>query len=589
MGYRLMLALLSASPVFAFVNGQYASKVIGQANFTTASAPISAATVKMATNVLYDDTHHRLFVTDGGVGNIRVLIFDTSGGITNGMNATWVLGQPDFTSSGSYWYPSRQDRFKTPGSLAYDPATQRLFVSDISRILVWDLSGGITNGMNATYVLGQPNFTASAPPPLSASATLIGLSSLSWDPEFKRLFVGGSNRVTVFDLSGGITNGMNASWVLGQSDFVSNSSGMTQSKFDLVMSLAYDVKSRGLFVGDQRNNRVLVFDLSAGITNGMNASYVLGQPDFTSKTAATGPSRTAGVWAVEFDPVAQRLFVEFSAPNYRVSIFDLSNGISNGMNASGILGAPSFYTSYTAGFSAYKLNNTWSISFDSVNRRLFAADGARVMIFDENDNTFGGTPSVCIGSTTTICGTVTAAENSAALTNVPVQLLDWQRKLLATQKTNTLGGFSFSSGLVLNSTYTVVPLVARTQSASPSMVTVPALTAVGATINLQIRGRTGTLQVTGNPPGSAVLISTASYPAADAPPINPSAPTAGIVSAAVELSGTATAQLPAGAYYVTCWIPQFSGASATYVRTPAAGSDGPFTINPDGAVSVTCN
>ena len=45
-----------------------------------------------------------------------------------------------------------------------------------------------------------------------------------------------------------------------------------------------------LFVGDGNNARVMVFDIST-ITNGENATNVLGQPDFTTKTAATTQSK----------------------------------------------------------------------------------------------------------------------------------------------------------------------------------------------------------------------------------------------------------------------------------------------------------
>ena len=108
---------------------------------------------------------------------------------------------------------------------------------------------------------------------------------LVFDNVHKRLFIvdESSNRVLVFDLSNGITNDMNASNVLGQPDFTSDSfDTCTVSKGGEFQGIGYDEKNQALFVEDNSCNRVVIFDLSSGISNGMNASMVLGQPDFTS-------------------------------------------------------------------------------------------------------------------------------------------------------------------------------------------------------------------------------------------------------------------------------------------------------------------
>src|SRR5258705_174774 len=77
---------------------------------------------------------------------------------TNGQIATYVLGQPDFTSNTAV---AAASGMSLPGGVAYSTSTQQLFVADhCERVLVFDLSSGITNGMNARYVLGEPNFTS---------------------------------------------------------------------------------------------------------------------------------------------------------------------------------------------------------------------------------------------------------------------------------------------------------------------------------------------------------------------------------------------------------------------------------------------
>src|SRR5947207_127987 len=74
-----------------------------------------------------------------------------------------------------------------------------------------------------------------------------------------------------------------ATYVLGQNDFTSVTSGKTQNTMKFPANLAYDSDNARLFVGDVTNNRVLVFNVAPGsVANRMNASNVLGQTDFTS-------------------------------------------------------------------------------------------------------------------------------------------------------------------------------------------------------------------------------------------------------------------------------------------------------------------
>jgi len=118
------------------------------------------------------------------------------------MNAAFVLGQPDFTTGTA---ATTQAGMSAPSYVAYDSTSQRLFVSEAStgnnRVLVYDLSGGFVNGMAASYVLGQPNFTSSG-----AATTQTGLNGptgLLYDSTNRRLFVSESlnNRIMIFDVA----------------------------------------------------------------------------------------------------------------------------------------------------------------------------------------------------------------------------------------------------------------------------------------------------------------------------------------------------------------------------------------------------
>src|SRR5262249_17880749 len=154
----------------------------------------------------------RLFVSD--IGPLaspggRILVFELAAGITNGMPAAHVLGQPDMTMRGTNT-PNAQfgcaagvnacGVSKVPGGFWYDDASKQLYFADLfnSRVLVWDLSSGIRNGMPAVHVLGQQAFTTATDnltipangcdTPVNACG-MKGPRSVVLDPATKQLFV----------------------------------------------------------------------------------------------------------------------------------------------------------------------------------------------------------------------------------------------------------------------------------------------------------------------------------------------------------------------------------------------------------------
>jgi DNA-binding beta-propeller fold protein YncE len=290
--------------------------VLGQPDFASSAGAATQSGMYYPDGLAFDSLHNRLFVADAG--NTRALVFDTTT-ITNGMNASFVLGQPNFTSNATATTQSGMDR---AFAVIYDAINDRLFVSDINnnRVLVFDTTT-ITNGMNASFVLGQANFTSG-----SASTTQSGMYTpigLTYDATNSYLFVidDSNHRVLVFDTTT-ITNGMNASFVLGQANFTSAVAATTQSGMYYPNSAEHDSTGHHLFLSDSGNNRVLVFD-TASITNGMNAISVLGQTDFTSSVIATTQNGFSNYLALGliFDSGNNRLYVS-DASNNRVLIYD---------------------------------------------------------------------------------------------------------------------------------------------------------------------------------------------------------------------------------------------------------------------------
>jgi sugar lactone lactonase YvrE len=403
---RARLAIVAAVVMVAVVAGGFgatvqaagplqASDVLGQADgsdnpvFTTSTlnngrSPIDGTSMFAPAGTMIDNAHH-LFVSD--CLNNRVLVYnlDANNDLIDRV-ADNVLGQGDMT--GATWSTSTQTSLNCPNGMTFDANHNRLFVLDNRhRIMVFDLSGGITDDMPASNVLGQPDFTD-----MTCTAAQPDRFCWSWgqpvyDTTTDRLFFPDSDgrRVLVFDLSGGITDGMPATNVLGQANLSSNDAmQLTQNRFGSAFALALDAAHQRLFVGDYDQNRVLVFDLSSGITNDMPAAYVLGQPDFVTSTARLDQSSIASPYGLTIDPINQRLFA-FDLSNNRVVVFDIS-ATSNNEAAVAVIGQPDFTTGtascvVTASTLCHSNNG---LLYDTSRNRLYVADtnNNRVMLFD---------------------------------------------------------------------------------------------------------------------------------------------------------------------------------------------------------------
>src|SRR3989344_3804853 len=328
--------------------------------------------------VATDTTNHRLFVVD--YLNNRVLVFnlDASNNLIDRV-ADYVLGQPDFTSNTANNGGRNAATMSSPVNAIFDPVHNRLFVADASnnRILVFDLST-IATGMNASYVLGQPDFTtATVAITQNGMWTSNSTTGISYDETNDRLFLAEyrTNRVLVFNVAPGtIANGMNASFVLGQTSFTSSTTATTQSGISGPGAVAYDATHTRLFTGEYNNQRVLVYDVATStIANGMDASYVLGKPDFTTATGGTSATSTKNITGLKYDADNDRLFVA-DYTNNRILAFNVASGtLANGMSASYVLGQATFGSS-TAATTQSGLSLPVELAYDSGNKRLYVTD-----------------------------------------------------------------------------------------------------------------------------------------------------------------------------------------------------------------------
>lgn len=367
-----------------------------------------------APNIAMDGVNHYMYVTDSSNNRVLVYALNADNSISSasgGHTASYVIGQSSL-QGGNGVGAFANGGFNYPSGPAVDSANQRLFVVDGNNNAVQVFStASLSTGMSASNYLGGSAGTT--------QSDLDAPSYAAYDAVNSRLFVSdvNNNRVLVYNvLPSYITsqgNGYNASYVLGQTSWTDGNANQTgsatptQSSLDSPLGLAFDPVNERLFVADNGNYRVMVFNVApATLTangNGENASYELGQASGgTAFTTATAHCPTVGTtqsgfcspYGVSYDPNSSRLFVA-DPSNSRVTVFNVGpNVISNGMSASYELGQASGSTQFTTGqnegtqpiyedVTQSGVYGAAAVYYDPGSGRLFVGDGNnRVMIFD---------------------------------------------------------------------------------------------------------------------------------------------------------------------------------------------------------------
>jgi sugar lactone lactonase YvrE len=177
-----------------------------------------------------------------------------------------------------------------PSGIAFD-AKGNLWIADGFRVL--EYLPPFKTGMGASLEIGQP---ASSPfgdnPPCATSASCIHPVSIAFDSSGNLWAVDiVANRILRF--APPFSMGMSASLVLGQPNFTSdtlhppaaNSVFMTGPAAGFYGAVSFD-SAGNLLVADGGNSRVLAF--APPFSSNMNASIVIGQPDF--KTTMSDPN-----------------------------------------------------------------------------------------------------------------------------------------------------------------------------------------------------------------------------------------------------------------------------------------------------------
>lgn len=348
-----------------YLNGQSASSVLGQSNFTGsfAAVPPTAQSQSGPRGLAIDRNTGAVFVCDGG--NNRILRYASTAALTTGAAAEAVLGQPNFTSLTA---ATTQAGLNTPHGIFVD-GNGTLWVADTNnnRVVWFEDAATKTNGANADGVLGQGTFTTSNTG--NAATGLNKPRAVTVSPN-GILYVSdsGNHRVLRYAAAPLVTNGASALQVFGQSAFGTGAASTGANRMNDPAGIAFDADLT-LWVADAENNRVLGFTTSAQTGNGPSADLVFGQTNFSNNSPNGGSAgffRPEGVYYDgQFNDEGNSLYVADRA-NHRVMIYSSPTQKASGAAADRILGS-------SWGTSASLFNNPAAIVRTN-NFQLLVAD-----------------------------------------------------------------------------------------------------------------------------------------------------------------------------------------------------------------------
>ncbi len=264
---------------------------------TTSTLPIGPHAV-----IDYSSTPPRLYIAD--TGNNRILGYADARRVTTGARADIVIGQVDFyrnlinSPNNDSGRPS-DTGLLLPSSVAVD-RDGHLYVADTGngRVLRFPRPFDQPEGVRRPdLVIGQADFNSRNFD--VSDRTLARPVSIAFTGNESLVVADAAHhRVLVF-ARGNFANGMAASRVLGQMDFVSGSPGESESRFAYPTQISIDADDN-LYVADFGNNRVQIYYRVSSFDdgNGVDASNSLRLQTGTV-VGVTASKARAQFWVVD--------------------------------------------------------------------------------------------------------------------------------------------------------------------------------------------------------------------------------------------------------------------------------------------------
>lgn len=306
---------------------------------------------------------------------------------SNFQPANLVIGQNSFTSTSSTF-----DAFTGCYSSCSDLSSKGVLAvaNQYGRVLLYNTIPAV-NGASANIVIGKPDFTTSTQG--CSQSLCYNINGVIFSPDGNKLIASdyGNNRVLIWNTIP-TTNGQNADVVIGQTSFTSSTAGCAADKLDRPTELAV-TPSGQLLIADRYNNRVLVYN-KIPTSNGASADMVIGQPNFTTNLAGSGPNQFNLPWGISFSPSGRLAVADFN--NNRVLVFN-SLPAANGGTANIVVGQ-SALTNTVAGCTQNQISGPIGVAFSPDGKLALSEYGNhRVLVYNTVPTVSGANADVVLG------------------------------------------------------------------------------------------------------------------------------------------------------------------------------------------------
>jgi len=300
-----------------------ATRVLGQPDLVSATPNMADAQGLNAPGYVAVDASGpapRVIVSD--TGNHRVLIYGTDA-FANARPADLIVGQVGPSGSRCNVGGVTALSLCTPQGLAVDGAG-KLLVADASNHRVLQYAPPAANRPPALLALGQNALTRGACNDVALSATVLcGPRAVAVLPDASRVFVSDRSNHRIVSYPAPLATQEPADRLLGQPAYnVNGANWMDGAGLNGNFGIAFDRRTAPyrVYVADRTNHRVLGWSSEANLLAGAPADLVLGQPSMGSAASGRTASTFNSPWDVAVDKTG-RVYVSDNG-NHRVLIFD---------------------------------------------------------------------------------------------------------------------------------------------------------------------------------------------------------------------------------------------------------------------------
>lgn len=391
----------STLDLFSLQDLNSASNIIGQPNATSSNATTSASTVPLAYYMALDKITGKVFISQTQPSN-RISRYSSLESFLFNQPAEMVFGRSNLTTSGNSVTVAR-NTLRDPKGMQID-RFGNLWVVDAlhNRILKYNNAATTSNQPDAELVLGQSNFTSSGTNENSPTGGYDQAFQLVIDEANNMLWVNSRHKVFGYKNYHTITNnGHPADIVLGTNSFTNDLSGSaTQSTFNNVKGLAFIDGT--LYVADAGNHRVLRFNDAHLKSNGANADEVYFQSNFTNNSSGNSLSKINKPFLISSDEKGN-LYVSEDG-NHRVSVIeDIQNkdrtAVSTHTFGTGSAGTSATTLKNPRGVNLFEFNGQKLIAIaDKTNNRVVIYGPDKLEITEGQNSSLGILSGVTLAS-----------------------------------------------------------------------------------------------------------------------------------------------------------------------------------------------